>query len=95
MSLENSSATLLMHPDEVMTLKEAAYRACRSVDATRRIVRQHNIYRQMGLKGRLEVSAIGLEMVLHGDLEALRLLKAGHRSHVRVALYLLHLGLAA
>ena len=86
---------LLMHPDEVMTLKEAAHRANRSVDATRRIVHEYRIYRQMGRSGRIEVSALGLEMVLHDDCVALDFLRAGERSNPVVAKYLRHLGLSS
>lgn len=93
MPINESARPLLMHADEVLSLKEAAHRANRSVDRMRRLVDEYGIGRQMGRAGRVEVSALALEMVLHGDDVALERLKGGDRSHPAVVVYLRHLGL--
>jgi hypothetical protein len=84
---------LLIRPDEVLSLKRAAHHAGRSEAAVRRLCREFGIARQLGASGRIEVSAPGLEMVLHNDLEALEHLRQGEREHPSVRRYLDHLGL--
>lgn len=90
-----TDAPLLIAPDDVIPLKEAAHRASRSLDTVRRWVVDYGIGRQLGPGGRIEVSAPALEMVLHGDWDALRLLRAGENAHPRVVRYRVHLGLIA
>lgn len=84
---------ILMHRDEVITLKRAAAYAGRSTDTIRKWNRQHMLARQAGDNAPLEISVIALEMVLHGDFAALELLRAGERDHPAVQKYITHLGL--
>lgn len=84
---------VLMKRDDVINLERAAFQAKRSTDTIRRWCRKHAIARQSCPNAPLEISAIGLEMVLHNDLEALELLRQGQRSHPDVQRYIDHLGL--
>ena len=84
---------LLMTKDEAVPLKRAAEFAGVPVSRVRRWNGLHGIARQAAACGPLEVSLVGLSMVLHGDLEALELLRSGSRSDPRVRRHLDHLGL--
>ena len=86
--------TILMNDDEILNLKRASQRAKRSPDTLRRWCRDFGIARQPGGRnGPLEISLVGLEMVVHGDFEALELLREDRRDHPQVVRYLVHLGL--
>lgn len=88
-----SAAPLLIPPDEVLDIKTAAFRVHRSVDQVRRWHKEHGIGRQSGRNAPIEISALALCMVQHGDFPALDDLKAGRRDSDRVARYLDFLGL--
>lgn len=88
-----SAAPILMRLDEIISLKEAAHRARRTVKVTTRLCRDFRICRQTVPGAPLEISAPALEMVLHADAEALDLLRQGKRDHPRVRMYFHHLGL--
>lgn len=98
--LDNAGATgmtelspILMHPDEVIGVKQAARHARRSQDTIRRWCRSHKISRQSCSTAPLEISVLALEMVLHSDWAALEDLRAGRREKPNVSRYLDHLGL--
>lgn len=86
-------APILMKPDEIICLKEAAHRARRTEKTTSGLCKEYRIVRQAVPGAPLEISAPALEMVLHNDVEALELFRRGRRSHPRVMLYFDHLGL--
>ncbi|MCQ1778247.1 hypothetical protein NOJ05_13650 [Neorhizobium galegae] len=86
-------APILMKPDEIICLKEAAHRARRTEKTTSGMCKEFRIYRQTMPCAPLEISAPALEMVLHGDVEALELFRLGKRHHPRVKIYFEHLGL--
>jgi hypothetical protein len=84
---------VLMAPDDIISMKRAVHHARKSLDTIRRWCRRYGIARQATPGSPLEVSAIALEMVLHGDVEALELLREGRRSDPAVKRYIDHLGL--
>lgn len=84
---------VLMRRDEIITLKRAAHHAGRSAKTIRRWCQEHGIARQSSSSAPLEISLLALEMLLHGDLEALEMLRAGQRSAAEVRRYVDHLGL--
>lgn len=84
---------VLMKPEEIIILKQAANRAGLSVDTVKRLCRKHGISRQSGPNSRMQISALGLEMVLHDDMAALDALRCGRREDRLVRRYLNHLGL--
>ena len=86
-------APILMRPDEIINLKEAAHRARRTEKITAKLCKESRICRQAVPNAPLEISAPALEMVLHADAEALQLLRMGRREHPRVKMYFDHLGL--
>lgn len=84
---------ILARPGETFSLKEAAHRARRDEKTIRRWCACSGIGWQAGKGGSWEVHRIGLEMVMHGDFEALERLRSGMRDHVSVARYFDHIGL--
>lgn len=86
-------APVLMKRDEILNIARAADRAKRSTDTIRRWCRDFGIARQSAPGAPLEISALALEMVLHGDHEALEKLRAGERSAPEVKRYIDHLGI--
>lgn len=82
-----------MHPAEVTSLKEAAFRSGKSVRTVAGWCRKYGIGRQSSDSAPFEISAPALEMVLHGDMAALELLRDGDRQHPRVKRYFDHLGM--
>ena len=86
---------ILMRPDEIINLKEAAHRARRTEKVAAKLCKEFRIFRQALPGSPLEISAPALEMVLHADHEALSLLRIGRRDHPRVRIYFDHLGLPA
>lgn len=85
-------APILMRPDDIICLKEAAHRARRTEKTTSTLCKEFRICRQTVPGAPIEISAPALEMVLHGDPEALELLRRGRRDHPRVRIYFDHLG---
>lgn len=90
----NGRWPILMRPDEVINLKEARHRLRRTDKTTRKICRQFAISRQAFPSGPLEISAPALEMVIHGDMAALELLRQGRRDSLRVIRYFEFLGIS-
>lgn len=84
---------VLMHRDEVIPLKRAMDHSGKSEPTIRRWCRAYGIARQSGRSAPLEISILGLEMVLHADFEALEALRAGDRASPLVRRYVDHLGL--
>lgn len=86
-------APILMRPDEVICLAEAAHRLRRTDKIARKVCREFRISRQIYPGAPIDVSAPALEMVIHNDHVALELLRNGERHHPRVRLYFDLLGL--
>ena len=88
-------ALLLIPRDEVLTIPAAARYARRSEVQIRRWCKRYPISRQAGRNAPIEVSRLALEMVLHGDFEALEELVTNGREAPAVQRYVRALGLAA
>ena len=84
---------ILMKGDEIRTLQQASGDANMSVSTVKRICKKYGIYRQRGPNSKFEVSAVALQMVLHGDMVALEALREGRRSDPSVTPYFDLLGL--
>jgi hypothetical protein len=82
-----------MRPDEVINLKTAVHRVRRDEKTIRSWCREFGIGRQSKPGAPLDISAPALEMVMHGDLVALELLRDGKRTDPRVSRYFDFLGL--
>ncbi len=78
---------VLMRQGETYSIRLAALHANRDEKTIRRWCEQYGIGRQSGKNAPIDVSALGLEMVLHGDFQTLELLKSGHDRHPDVAAY--------
>lgn len=89
------TAAVLMYQDEIIGLKEAAFRAGRSIKTLRRWCQDRGIGRRPGGMGPWQVSAPALEMLLADDQTALQLLRQGRRDLPEVQRYFVHLGLPA
>ena len=85
--------TVLMRRDECLDIKRAADHAGKCDRTIRRWIKQHGIGRQSVDGGPYDVSLPALEMVIHGDLKALEMLRTGRRSEPSVRRYLEFLGL--
>lgn len=85
---------VLMHASEVVSIKTAAFICRRSEKSIRRLCAKYGLARQTTRSAPLEISRVGLEMAMHGDHEAIELLRAGRRDDPRVARYLAHLELS-
>lgn len=90
----DTNLPILMRKCDIIGLKLAVHRSGKSGRTIRNWCRVHGIGRQSSPGAPLEVSAPALEMVLHGDMEALELLRGGNRDHLRVRHYFDHLGIA-
>lgn len=84
---------ILMHRDEVICLKVAVYRTGRSDKTIRNWCKEFGIGVQPLPGAPLEISAPALEMVKHGDIATLELLREGKRDHPHVRRYFEHVGL--
>ncbi len=84
---------ILMHRTDIINLKEAVARTGKSDRTLREWCHVYGIGRQSMRGAPLEISAPALEMVMHGDLEALELMRNGDRRHERVKRFFDHLGL--
>ncbi|MGO8244077.1 hypothetical protein [Rhizobium laguerreae] len=84
---------ILMRRDEVINLKLAVY--CTGLDekTLRGWCKEFGIGRQAKPGSPLGISAPALEMVVHGDMVALQLLRDGKRTDPRVSRYFDFLGL--
>lgn len=86
---------VLMRPDEIWRVDQAAHYAQRDPKTIRRWCKEFGIGRQAGSNAPLEISRVALEMVLQGDSAALELLREGKRTHAAVQRYFDHIGLRA
>ena len=84
---------LLIRRDEIMLTAEAATHSGKSEKTIRRWCTKYRISRQSAPNAPLQISRIGLEMVLHGDWPALERLLAGDREHRLVRWYRSFIGL--
>lgn len=82
-----------MRADEIISLKEAVFSSGMSESTIRRLCRIHGIARQTTGSAPLQISRVALEMVLHGDLEALQKLRDGKRNEPEVRRYIEFVGL--
>lgn len=85
---------ILMRRSEIIDIAEAVRRTGRSSRTIRKYCHDLGIGRQSGSGVRIEISAPALEMVMHGQWEALELLRDGNRSDARVKRIYDHLGLS-
>ncbi|MFF0947458.1 hypothetical protein ACFYE9_07250 [Rhizobium leguminosarum] len=85
---------ILMQRSDIITLKEAVHRTGKTDRTLRTWCKLFGISRQTNSGAPIEISAPALEMVMHGDMEALELLRSGHRHHPRVRRFFDHLGLS-
>lgn len=84
---------ILMRRSDIITLKEAVHRTGKSDRTLRNWCKQFGIGRQTSPSAPIDISAPALEMVLHGDFEALEMLRLGDRYTARVSRYFKHLGI--
>ena len=85
--------SVLMRPADCVDIKWAADYAGKTDKTIRRWIKRFGIARQAMGHSPLEVSLPALEMVMHGDVVALELLRAGQRAAPEVRRYLEFLGL--
>jgi hypothetical protein len=85
---------VLMRRDECLPIKRAADHAGKCDRTIRRWIKQHGIARRSVDGGPYDVSLPALEMVMHGDLHALELLRSGRRLAPEVQRYLEFLGIS-
>lgn len=78
---------ILSRPGETLRIEQAAHYATRNTKTIRRWCLLYGIGRQAGPNAPLEIHRVALDMVLHGDFDALDLLKRGQRHHEAVARY--------
>lgn len=86
-------APILMRKDEVINLKTAVHVSGKTDKTVRDLCKEFGIARQTKPGAPLEISAPAFEMVIHGDIVALNLLRDGKRDHPRVRRVFDHLGL--
>lgn len=84
---------ILIRPGEGLDISAAAKHSGRSDKCVRRWIRDHAIACRSLDRGPWVVSAVALEMVMHGDQKALELLREGQRSAPEVQRYVDFLGL--
>ncbi len=95
MADETHPMPVLMRRAEIISMSEAVRRTGKTDKTLRKLCRRYGICRQTGENAPLEISAPGLEMVMHGFLDALELLRDGNRTDPKVARVFRHLGLPA
>lgn len=86
-------APILMRKDEIINLKIAVHVTGRSEKTIRNWCKEFGIGVQPCPGAPLEISMPALEMVRHGDVAALELLREGKRDHPRVRRIFEHLGI--
>lgn len=86
-------APILMRKDEIINLKMAVHITGRSEKTIRGWCKTFGIGVQPCPGAPLEISMPALEMVRHGDISALELLRQGRRDHPRVRRIFEHVGL--
>lgn len=83
---------ILVRPDEVVNVKRACEMAGQTDKTIRSWCKKYGIGGAM-TGGQLRISAPALIMVVHGDVAALEMLRAGNRHHPRVARYFDEVGI--
>lgn len=83
---------VLMRRDDICDVRTAMHEARKSMKTIRRWVKLYGIGRHAGAGAKIEISRIGLLMVLYGDFEALEHLRDGERSHPDVLRYIREVG---
>ncbi|WP_413710667.1 hypothetical protein [Rhizobium sp. Rhizsp82] len=81
-----------MKPDEIINIRQAAFRASVCTKTIRRWVASDGIGRQSRPGAPLQISAVALEMKVCGDQEALQLLRENQRLDARVQMYFSRIG---
>ncbi len=81
-----------MLPDEIIRIKEAAFRAGVCARTIRRWNQAHAIGRQSAPGAPLQISVVALEMVMEGDTAALERLRSNERTHPDVRRYIDRIG---
>nr|BAT30100.1 hypothetical protein [Aureimonas sp. AU22] len=94
MTASTLPSPVLMRPEEIISLKEAAYRTGKNEKTIRRWCKEDGIGRRSSLGAPWEISAVALEAKRYGDREALDLLREGHRDSPIVTRYFLSLGIS-
>jgi hypothetical protein len=84
---------VLMRPEHIIDVQRAVFDTKKSESTIRRLCRRYALARQTFPGAPLEISRVGLEMALHGDTEAIELLRDGYTEDPAVARYIRHLGL--
>jgi len=85
---------ILMRPDDIVLMKRAVDLTGKDERTLRNWNKQYRVGRQSTKSAPIEFSAPALLMLLHGDRDALELLRAGNRTHPSVSRYFDHLGIA-
>ncbi len=79
---------LIFHPsDQVFSLKQAAFVSGWSYRVVRNLCHKHRISQQAGPCTGIRVHATAFLMAIHGDSEALELLRGGEHGHPTVVRY--------
>jgi hypothetical protein len=91
--MEHDQPPILIKADEALNLAMASFHAGKSSRTIRDWCSRYGIGCAPSKSGTLRISAPALEMVLHGDMAALDLLRDGKRDDERVRRYFDHLGL--
>lgn len=81
--------------DEIINVKQAAFKAGVSEKQIRKWCRLYGIGRQATPSSPMQISIVALEMRMNGDDEALELLRQNNRTHPLVALYADRVGIKA
>jgi hypothetical protein len=84
---------IICKPDDVINVKRAAAVTGLSEKTVRRYFKRYRLGRQVSNNSPLGISLPALQMVVHGDFEALEHLRAGNRHHALVARYFDMLGI--
>ena len=82
--MSDSPMPVLMLPEEIIGMKRAEYLTGRNSRTVRKICLRHGIGLHLEPNAPWDISAPGLVLVMHGDLEGLEALRDGDRDHPRV-----------
>jgi hypothetical protein len=84
---------IICKPDDLINVKRAAAVTGLSEKTVRRYFKRYRLGRQVTGSSPLGISLPALQMVVHGDFDALERLRAGNRHHPSVARYFDMLGI--
>ncbi|WP_158875831.1 hypothetical protein [Antarcticirhabdus aurantiaca] len=93
MTMKQAALSVLMRPEEVISLKEAVFRTGKNEKTIRRWCKEDGIGRRTSPGAPWEISAVALEAKRYGDVEALRSLRSGEFRSEHVHRYAKYLGL--